>query len=403
MGDAAQFDCRRIAGSVMSRFTIKGWCPSAYRPMLSGDGLVVRIRPRCGRFSAAQARGIADLAARYGNGLIDVTGRANLQIRGVRAAGHEPLLGGLAQLGLIDADEETEARRNVLVAPFWNQGDDTHLLATGLEQALAASRLGVPAKFGFALDCGPQRLLTRAPADVRIECGVAGGLIVRADGAEQGRPVGPDEAVDAALSLAKWFGASGGMRGGRGRMAPHLASGTRLPDALAGNTSPAPVMATPDPGLDSRGALVGLVFGQMESVTLRFLAGLAPGLRLTPWRMVFIEGLTKMPQHDGLVTRADDPTLRVSACTGAPACPQAHADTRALAAALASHLPADRRLHVSGCAKGCAHPSASSITLVGTEDGFDLIRDGCTRDAAAARRLDPASLLADPAALLGVG
>ena len=186
-------------------------------------------------------------------------------------------------------------------------------------------------------------------------------------------------------------------------MAPHLASGARLPDALAGNTSPAPAVATPSPGLDVRGALVGLVFGQMESATLEFLAGLAPGLRLTPWRMVFIEGLSEMPRHDGLVTRADDPILRVTACTGAPACPQAYAKTRALAVALASHLPVNMRLHVSGCAKGCAHPGASSITLVGTEDGFDLIRDGCTRDVAAARGLDPASLLADPAALMGVG
>ena len=387
----------------MNRFTIKGWCPSAYRPMLSGDGLVVRIRPRCGRLSAAQARGVADLAARHGNGLIDVTGRANLQIRGVSAAGHESLLGGLAQLGLIDADEECEAQRNVVVAPFWNEADDTHLLATALEQALAASRLGLPAKFGFALDCGPQPLLARAPADVRIERRAAGGLIVRADGAEQGRLVGPDEAVDAALSLAKWFVVSGGMRDGRGRMAPHLASGARLPDTLAGNTAPAPAVATPGPGLDFLGALVGLVFGQMESATLRFLAGLAPGLRLTPWRMVFVERLIKLPQHDGLVTRSDDPILRVTACTGAPACPQAHAETRALAGVLASHLPADMRLHVSGCAKGCAHRGASSITLVGTGDGFDLIRDGCTRDAAAARRVDPASLLADPAALLGVG
>ena len=68
----------------MTTFAIKGWCPSALRPMLSGDGLVVRLRPRGGRLSAAQAVGIAALAKRCGNGLIDLTGRANLQIRGVR-------------------------------------------------------------------------------------------------------------------------------------------------------------------------------------------------------------------------------------------------------------------------------------------------------------------------------
>ena len=67
----------------MSALAIKGWCPGALRPMLSGDGLVVRVRPYGGRLDATQAAGLADLAERYGNGLIDVTSRANLQIRGV--------------------------------------------------------------------------------------------------------------------------------------------------------------------------------------------------------------------------------------------------------------------------------------------------------------------------------
>src|SRR5712691_7818763 len=42
------------------------------------------------------------------------------------------------------------------------------------------------------------------------------------------------EAVDVALSLAKWFVASGGVSDGRGRMAAHIAGGAKLPDALAG-------------------------------------------------------------------------------------------------------------------------------------------------------------------------
>src|ERR1700758_2498462 len=103
----------------MKTFAVKGWCPTALRPMLSGDGLVVRIRPRGGRLSAAQALGIADLATRYGNGLIDLTGRANLQIRGVSVDEHASLIAELAELQLIDADTELEAQRNILVAPFW--------------------------------------------------------------------------------------------------------------------------------------------------------------------------------------------------------------------------------------------------------------------------------------------
>jgi precorrin-3B synthase len=138
----------------------------------------------------------------------------------------------------------------------------------------------------------------------------------------------------------------------------------------------------------------------MQSQTLGTLARLAPGLRLTPWRMLFLEGLRELPRHEGLITRRGDPLLRVAACTGAPGCPEAHAETRVLAAALAPHTPAELDLHVSGCAKGCAHPGPSALTLVGTPDGFDLVRNGSARDVPVMRGLTPAKLLADPGGLM---
>jgi precorrin-3B synthase len=377
----------------MTSFAIKGWCPSALRPMLSGDGLVVRLRPRGGRLSAAQAAGIAELAQRCGNGLIDLTGRANLQIRGVREQSHEALVIGLERLGLVDDDQAMEARRNIIIAPFWREGDDTHALATELEGALAVRRLGLPEKFGFAVDCGTRRVLAQAPSDVRVERDADGGLIVRADGAPEGCAVTRAEAIATALSLAEWFVASGGVRNGRGRMAAHLAGGARLPDALNGRIKPVASVSL-NPGITPNGALVGLAFGQMQSETLALLAGLGSGLRLTPSRMILVEGLREMPQHSGLVTRADDPLLRVVACTGAPACAEAHAETRKLAASLAPQLAQNMRLHVSGCAKGCAHPSASDITLVGTPHGFDLVRDGTPRDVPVRRGLTTADIRA---------
>jgi precorrin-3B synthase len=122
---------------------------------------------------------------------------------------------------------------------------------------------------------------------------------------------------------------------------------------------------------------------------------------MTPWRMIFLEGTREMPAYDGLVTHADDPLLRVIACTGAPKCPEAHADTRSLAAALAPHIPEHSTLHVSGCAKGCAHPGPSALTLVGTPEGFDLVRDGSPRHAPAMCGLNRADILANPGVLLG--
>jgi precorrin-3B synthase len=385
----------------MSAFAIKGWCPSALRPMLSGDGLVVRLRPRGGRLSSDQAAGIAALSARHGSGLIDLTGRANLQIRGVREESHEPLIEGLDRLGLVDAELYAETQRNVIVTPFWREGDDTSLLASRLEQALASRSLGLPEKFGFAVDVGMERVLADAPADIRIERGVDGRLIVRADGAPCGRSVAREHVIDAALLLAEWFVASGGVKDKRGRMATHGAS-VRLPDALAGETKPAPMAAAPEPGICEGGALVGLAFGQLQSATLRYLATLAPGLRMTPWRMMLLEGVREMPRHVGLVTQAGDPLLRVTACTGAPACPEAQAETRALAALLAPHVPPGGQLHVSGCPKGCAHPGPAETTLVGAADGFDLVRRGTARDVPAMRGLTPAKLLADPGVLRGM-
>ena len=51
---------------------MKGWCPGALRPMLSGDGLVARLRLSCNEAPLALAADIADWAQTYGNGLIDL-------------------------------------------------------------------------------------------------------------------------------------------------------------------------------------------------------------------------------------------------------------------------------------------------------------------------------------------
>lgn len=381
----------------MSAVAIKGWCPGALRPMLSGDGLVVRVRPFGGSLSAAQAAGIADLAERYGNGLIDLTSRANLQIRGVSDGGHRPLLDGLARLGLLDPDPATEGRRNVLVTPFWRASDDTSALAAELEGALADCAFDLPTKFGFAVDDGRERALAAASADVRIERDLAGGLIVRADSTEFGYPVERTDAVRAALALAEWFV----MSGGRGRMATHLRGGAKLPETLRGHAEPAPAMDAALPGLHRQGALVGAVFGQLTPSALRHLAGITPALRMTPWRMLLVEGLREMPRRDDLITRDDHPALRATACSGAPRCRDAHADVRALAAALAPRIAAGVHLHVSGCAKGCAQSGPASITLVATGAGFDVVRDGSTRDIPTQRGLSAADILASPSIVGG--
>ena len=373
---------------------IKGWCPGALRPMLSGDGLVVRVRARGGRLSQHQARAIADLALAHGNGLIDLSARANLQLRGMSEASHGALIAGLAAVGLIDDDAASEARRNILVTPFANPKTDA--LAEALAQALRqADDLALPGKFGFAVDS--YAALASASADIRIEQLACDTLVLRADGAARAMPVTHQAAVSAALDLARWFIASGGVNDGRGRMAAHLARGALLP---AGHDLPVETRTaqTPVPGSTGFGQMVGLAFGQITAPTLHALADLAP-IRLTPWRMLLLEGVQTAPALSGLITRADDPVLRVAACTGAPGCPQALAPTRDLARALAPHVPELQMLHVSACAKGCAHPAPADIVLVARAQGFAIARNA-RADALDLRPISDAELLSHPERIL---
>ena len=365
---------------------IQGWCPGALRPMASGDGLVVRVRPHGGRLSQAQARGIADLARLHGNGLIDLSNRANLQLRGVTEASYPALIAGLRQLGLIDDSAEAEARRNIIVTPFWHSADPTQQLAAELTAALAAADApALPAKFGFVLDTAARPVLRDVSADIWIETGPKGLLLAVQGGA---KAVSAKDAVAQALALARWFLDAGGVTGGRGRMAQLLAR-IGLP---AGFEAPRlqPLRATL--GAQAQGQLLGFDFGQMQAQTLAALADLG-ALRLTPWRMLLIEGLAQAPDLEGVITRAEDPMLRVVACSGAPACPQALGDTRSLARALAPHVTG--LLHVSGCAKGCAHPGPAR-TLTATPVGFDLICDGPASGIPDRIALSASELICDP-------
>ncbi|APW36580.1 precorrin-3B synthase [Rhodoferax koreense] len=360
---------------------VHGWCPGALRPMASGDGLVVRVRPPGGRLTRDQAQGLAALATRHAWPVIELTSRANLQLRGVAEADHPSLLSGLQSLGLLDADSAAESRRNLLVTPFWQPGDGTSALAHRLSEALASPRApDLPGKFGFALDCAERPVLRQASADVRIERGERGYLVC-ADGSPTGAPATLDEVVPMALALAQWFADAGRSAGGAAsasrptRMAALLAT-TKLPAPFEAATrvsfapSPAPALL----GLVPQGCMVGFEFGQLSADNLAALGTLGP-LRVTPWRRLLVEGLHAPPALEGLIDRSDDIRLRVAACTGAPGCPQAFAATRDLARQLAPLVPADRLLHVSGCAKGCAHPAAT-LTLVATAAGFDLIHHG---------------------------
>lgn len=351
--------------------SVKGWCPGAYRPMMSADGLVVRVRPRFARLTAHQAMGLCDLALRYGSGFIDLTNRANLQIRGVAEADHEALLEALNGLDLLDPDPAMEGRRNILVSPFWSAGDLLHRVTQLVLETLPALP-DLPAKVGIAVDCGPAPLLTRDPADFRIERGETG-LILRADGATAGRRVSEEDLPTALIQMAEWFDANRSTA--RRRMGGVVAEGD-LPTEWQ-SVEPCASALRPRIGRHPLGALIGAPFGQIDAKALQTHLTDAAALRVTPWRAFLLEGAT-MPGEPAFVTVPEDPLTRVDACPGAPLCPAASVETRALARRLAPL--AQGTLHVSGCAKGCARARAADVTLVGAAGRFDIVTGGRAGD-----------------------
>ncbi|MGK2909566.1 MAG: cobalamin biosynthesis protein CobG [Sphingobium sp.] len=349
----------------MSSIAVKGWCPDAWRPMMAGDGLLVRIKPRLGRLTRAQVLGLCDAAIVHGNGLIDMTARANLQIRGVGEIGWQALLDRLLALDLVDGDPVIEQRRNVLIAPDWLAGDDNHRIAGELLNRLDELP-DLPGKVGFVIDAGQACVLRGEVGDFRIERGADGGLILRPDGYPGGAAVTAGKEVDALIALARWFAASGGSDAGR--MARHTVA---LPEWACGDILPASSAARITPGLHDLGWAYGLPFGRIEAPILAGMVETSPAaaVRITPWRLLLVEGAPAM-RVDGLIDDPADPLLHVDACRGAPRCPQASVETRDLARRLAPHI--EGRLHVSGCAKGCARPRAADVTLTGRDGRYDL-------------------------------
>jgi precorrin-3B synthase len=140
-------------------------------------------------------------------------------------------------------------------------------------------------------------------------------------------------------------------------------------------------------GGNARG--IALPFGSATADAIVSLAQTAARMGITEFRLAPHHGMLAMdpspafPEQAaqlGFVTTASDPRTRISACIGSDGCASGHVQARAIAARLAPHLPANTHLHVSGCAKGCAHPRPADITLVGRADGYGLVIGGKAGD-----------------------
>ncbi|MXY38891.1 MAG: precorrin-3B synthase [Rhodospirillaceae bacterium] len=398
----------------------RGWCPSLLTPMESGDGLLVRVKPRAATLAAAQAEAVAQAARRYGNGMIEPTNRGHLQVRGLTDGTVDGFAAAMAGIGLAAAQPEAEAVRNVLADPLGPDDPaarfDSHALARRLSAMLENDPAlhALPDKFGLLVDAGVALPLAGCTADIAIR---ADGDLLTVEPAGGERVVRlPEDAVEDAVRglltafLAWRNGAKDAAATSSARRMKSMVAvcgadavfeaaglnGIRLARAVLPRAAePPPAGFAPVRDAASGYFAIAAPFGSMEADGLAALAGLsrrhADGtIRVTPWKSFVLWGVSPADAFGlqntaadiGLVADPDDPRRRIVACAGRPRCASGYADTRADAAYLAAAgLPGTGVLHISGCAKGCAHPAPAGTALVATQGGYDLVRNGRAGDA----------------------
>lgn len=388
----------------MTAFVRRGACPSLAAPMQTGDGLLLRLTPPWDGWDPAAVVALAEAADRFGNGVLDITARGKLQLRGFTANTVPRFAAALAQAGL------AEGPPVMAVGPLAGQDGQEIADPRPLAAQIAAALPDLAPKVSVLVDGGGALHLDGMDADIRLRAedtrtwhlwaGTAYLGMVDAAAAFQAALMLADKLADKLAAcgpdarMRDVVAATGGAATGAVALRRDLEGLARL--SLPPSSRPSPRDMAEPIGVHGLRAGVALgVAGAFGTIGARTLAAFARAasasraLRPAPGRTLLavgvpidaMEPLQRIADELGLVTRADDPRRRIVACPGAPFCAAAEGATRPVAMRLAAHPAAlpDGMLHVSGCAKGCAHPAPAPVTLVGRAGRFGLVRDGTAR------------------------
>ncbi|MEK1926616.1 MAG: precorrin-3B synthase, partial [Rhizobium giardinii] len=147
----------------------RGACPSLATPMVTGDGLLVRLRPAKPGFALQELVALAEAADVCGNGILEVTARGSLQIRGLTAAMVPVLASKIADAG-IDIAKGLAIETPPLAGLDDSEIVDPLPLAAQLRAAVAACqpRLVLAPKLSITVDGGGHLHLGGVTADIRL-------------------------------------------------------------------------------------------------------------------------------------------------------------------------------------------------------------------------------------------
>lgn len=403
-------------------------CPGLLRIVPARDGGICRVRLPGGRVEGAQLRRLAEAAGRHGSGVLELTNRANLQIRGVPADQADGLIQCLLDAGLGPRAPGADDVRNLLLSPAAGLDPQARLdvrpLAWRLLRLLEEEPRfhALSPKFALSLDGGEALAMLDHPHDLWLSAldgpdgepafafGLAG-CVPRGVGDGPALAAFPAAGVEAGVSallhlfldvadpectrmrhLLAREPAEALLRRLRERLDVPMLQGPwldawRRPPASA--EAPVGVHPQRQAGLCLVGGAPAL--GRLGASVLARLADLAERvgdghLRLTPWQGLLLPNVPLERAAEalaglealGLETRPGSPLARLVACSGSVGCARSLADTKADALGLARRWPADLpfpAIHLSGCPRSCAAAHVAPYTLLAVAAGrYDLFR-----------------------------
>jgi ferredoxin-nitrite reductase len=394
-------------------------CPGLFYPTAAQDGILARIRTPGGLLQGHQIKAIANLAASMGVESIQVTNRANLQLKLSQALPPD-VLQQLQAVGLAAPNPAVDHLRNIMASPTAGiDGQaliDTRPIVGAIDRYIShrPDLVGLSAKFSIGLDGGEMVSIRQRPNDLILVAHRQGWRLFlnMGDGVELDTRLGcmVDNCVSliaqihqiyleyaAALPSApqqrrrshqprlRQLVAHWGLDWFRSLLASNFDDQHQLtPPMISKPGAHLGIHSQRATGYSYAGLILHL--GQLSIDQLHGLGDLADqygdgSLRLTPWQNILLPNvldcdlpnIIQALEKSGLSTNANHPAGSIAACRGQPGCQAAetnsHAHAQILIQKMITQLDQPLQIHISGCGKGCAHPLGSDIALLGVVDG----------------------------------
>jgi len=407
-------------------------CPSLFAPASAQDGILSRLRIPGGILTTRQCEAISQLTDQFADRSVQITNRANIQIRGMQTCLDSETLNNLQKLGLASSIESVDAIRNIMSSPTAGIDrqqlfDPRPLVREWNDYLIAHPDLAVLSpKFSVCFDGGESVSVIDRPNDLGLSAEQIDREIYlrlylstgdRGDAPHDvGVSIAPAQvlAVLVALTEVYWdytcknSHLNSQAKSRKPRLRELLAAhGVEAYLHDVENLLTFPLMRSPksleNPNKNSYKHLgvhaqaqmgysyIGIVIplGRLDSTQFRGLGDLADRygngeLRLTPWQNAIVPNIPNISleivqkgiENLGLSWSANHPYSSIVACSGITGCKSSATDTQAHAKSIALYLEQslviDRpiNIHLSGCDRSCAQHQKSDIALLGvTVDG----------------------------------